>query len=102
MDLSVELEQNTDLGLLVGRFEDLEYLVEILNGAWESLEFRLEQIKEKAGHFLFIRDEKDTDNAEVGVVEKRGDDVFAFTPAVHSLIMGAYADYVDEFGDPTA
>jgi len=101
MDLSVELEQSTDLGLMIGRFEDLEYLVNLLNGVWESVEYRLEQIKDKAGHYLFIQDDRAKDNAEVGVVERRGDNVFAFTPAVHSLVMDAYGRYVDEFGEPT-
>ncbi len=100
MDISIAMESSTDLGLLIGRFEDLEYLLELLNGVWESLEFRLEAISEKEGHYLFIQDDKSKDTAEVGIVEKRGDKVFAFTPAVHSLIMDAYARYIDEFGDP--
>lgn len=100
MDLSVELEQSTDLGLLLGRFEDLEYLVKLLNGVWESIEFRLEAIKAKKDHYLFIQDDKAADDAEVGVLERRGDNIYAFTPAVHGLVMEAYARYVDEFGDP--
>lgn len=99
MDLSIELQQQTDLGLFVGEFEDLRYLVKLLNGAWESVEYRLEEIEGKKDHYLFIQDSED--DAEVGVLEKRGKSVFAFTPAVHNLVMEAYGRYVDEFGDPT-
>ena len=101
MDLTVQLHHETSLGILVGRFEDLEYLVEILNSAWESIEYRFEAMEAKANHYLFIQDPKEENNAEVGVVERRGEEVFAFTPAVHELIMGACARYVEEFGDPT-
>jgi len=101
MDISIELQEPTDLGLYIGKFEDLEYLVELLNGAWESMEYRLESIAEKKGHYLFIEDHKAGDAAEVGVLECRGGSVFAFTPAVHSLVLGAYSRYVEDFGDPT-
>ncbi|MFT7184527.1 MAG: hypothetical protein ACI9QC_000871 [Oceanicoccus sp.] len=101
MDLTVQLHQETDLGLLVGDFSDLKHLVKMLNGAWESVEFRFEKMKAKPNYYLFIEDDKSLDNAEVGVVERHGDKVYAFTPAVHDLIMGAYKRYVTEFGDPT-
>lgn len=101
MDLSIELQEPTDLGLYVGQFEDLEYLTELLNGAWESIDYRLESIAEKKNHYLFIEDHKAGDDAEVGVLERRGDRVFAFTPAVHDLVMRAYDRYVEDFGDPT-
>jgi hypothetical protein len=101
MDLSVQLHHDTSLGISVGRFEDLEYLVKMLNKAWESVKFRFEEMEGKAGHYLFIRDSKESETAEVGVVERRGEEVFAFTPAVHQLIMGSYEQFVEEFGDPT-
>lgn len=100
MDISVDLAAPKDLSLLIGRFEDLELLIDLLNGAWDDFEYRLEKVKESDRIYVFIEDPVAADEYECGVVEKHEGKAYAFSEAVHEMIMGAYARYVKEFGEP--
>ncbi len=97
--VDVELEQDQDQSLLIGAWDDLEYLVELLNGAWESVEYRLEKVPGGEDFFLFIEDPIREDEYECGIVERREDEAYAFSDAVHEMVMKAYMRYVEEFGE---
>lgn len=104
MDIQVELDDPALLGenisLELGAWEDLEYLVKLLNAASEAVEYRLEKVPHKRGLYLFIEDVLSDEDYACGIVEKHGKKAVAFSPAVHSMIMGAYSSYVEEYGDP--
>lgn len=103
MDIEIELEETKtpiDLSLEIGRFEDLKYLVTLLNDAWEAFEYRLEKVAEANGLYVFIEDPINADEYDCGVIEKHGELAYAISPAVHEMIMDAYQRYVDEFGEP--
>lgn len=87
-----------DATILIGAFEDLEYLVEVLNGAWEAFEYRLEQTPNKKDLFMFIEDPVKEDEYECGIVENRDGKAYAFSSDVYAMIMGAYQRYTEEFG----
>jgi hypothetical protein len=93
MDITIDLGQ--DVSLEIGQWEDLEYLIDLLNGVWESMEYRLEKVKGKKNLYLFIEDPLNEDTYECGLVEKRGDKAFAFSPAVHEMVMKAYEAYLE-------
>lgn len=99
VDVDLEEAQETDESLLVGAWADLEYLVGVLNKAWESHEYRLELVPGGKDFYLFVEDPIKEDEYECGIVERRGDDAFAFSEAVHEMIMKAYLKYVEEFGE---
>lgn len=101
LDLDEMSQSTQDLASLeVGDWEDLEHLVKLLNGAWESREYKLEKVAGKRGMWLFIEDVLSEDEYACGIVERHKGKAIAFSPAVHAMIMGAYQAYVDEFGDP--
>jgi hypothetical protein len=99
MDILVELDQPTDTLMEIGRFEDLEILVELLNGAFESVEYRMEKVSHERGMYLFIEDPKGKDEYLCGAVKKKGKMAYAISPMVHALIMDAYEAYLDETGN---
>ena len=99
MSFLVDIELEQDQSLLIGDWADLEYLLGVLNGGWESIEYRLEQVPGGENFFLFIEDPVQGDEYECGIVEKRGKEAYAFSDAVHEMIMKAYLKYVDEFGE---
>lgn len=99
MDIPIDLSTPKDTALELGRFEDLEYLVEVLNNAWEAFEYRLDKVPHSDRIYVFAEDPIAADEYECGVVEKHDGKAYAFSPAVHDMIMGAYARYVDEFGE---
>lgn len=85
--------------LEIGEFNDLAYLVKSLSKAWAGLEYRLEKMKGHPNRYLFIEDVLSDDEYECGIVEKIGAKAFAFSPAVHEMIMRAYLRYVEDFGE---
>ncbi len=97
MDFFLELEQDADqdLSLELGRFQDLEHLIELLNATCEGMEYRLEPMEGHGELFLFVEDPVDADDYECGIVEKVGKKAVAFSPAVHQMVMGAYQRYLD-------
>jgi hypothetical protein len=100
MDVLVELDQNTDTSLLIGNWEDLEYLVELLDSAFEAYEYRLEKVPGGEEFFLFVEDPVGEDEYECGIVRKVAGEAYAFSDDVHKMIFSAYQRYVDEFGEP--
>ena len=99
MNALVDFSAPKDSSLELGRFKDLEYLVKMLNKAWDAFEYRLEKVEHSDRIYVFAEDPLAEDEYECGVVEKHGDKAYAFSQAVHDMIMGAYARYVDEFGE---
>lgn len=100
MNVVVELERDTDSSLLIGNWEDLEHLVEMLNGAFESFDYRLEKVPGGEEFFMFVEDPVSADEYECGIVRKVGGEAYAFSDDVHKMIFSAYQRYVDEFGEP--
>lgn len=80
----------------LGNFEDLQTLINLLNRAFPEMEYRLEPVSGQKGVYLFIEDPLDEEEYECGVVQKRGKKVYALSPAVHTMILGAYQRYLDE------
>ena len=99
VDIELEQEQSQDESLLIGEWADLEYLVNALNGGWEAVEYRLEQVPGGQDFFLFVEDPIREDEYECVIVEKRGSQAYAFSEAVNEMIMKAYLKYVEEFGE---
>lgn len=96
MDIDIELDEDTNKALEIGRFEDLEHLVKLLNKAWQHVEYRLEQLPNVKNLFLFVEDPIHGDSYECGLIEKRGKKAYAFSEAVHDMVMGAYERYVED------
>ncbi len=89
----------TEMQMLeIGNFEDLEHLIVILNEAFEDMEYRLEEVPSKKGIYLFIEDPIHEDEYECGIVEKKGKKAYAYSDAVHQLILGAYNRYLEKTG----
>jgi hypothetical protein len=89
----------TDLAMIeIGRFEDLEQLIKLLNETFENMDYRLEPVPAQKGAYLFIEDPVLEDEYECGVIEKKGKKVYAYSPAVHQMILGAYQRYVEKTG----
>lgn len=83
--------------LEIGNFEDLEHLIGLLNGVFsKDTEYRLDPVKSQKGVYLFVEDPIHEDEYECGMVEKRGKKVYAYSPAVHSMILGAYGRYLEK------
>lgn len=102
MDIQVTLSKSKkkrDERLLVGRFVDLEYLVSLLNGAWEDLSYRLETDKSKRGILYFVEDPAESKEALVATLFKDGESLYAENLMGHRLIMDAYHRYVEDFGE---
>lgn len=104
MDIALDMD---DFGMIaqaqsleIGEWEDLVHLIMLLNGSWESREYRLERVPNKTGMWLFVEDILNEDEYSCGIIEKDGKKAIAFSPAVHAMVMNAYQEYVDEFGDP--
>ena len=96
MDIFLDFEQDAaDLSLELGRFQDLERLVELLNDSFEGTEYRLEAMADRDNLYLFIEDPLHADDYECGIVEKVGKKAVAFSPAVHHMVMGAYQRYLE-------
>ena len=89
-------QKDEQSSLLLGRFVDLETLVGLLNSAFEHMQYKLEPVKGQEGMYLFIEDEIRADEYECGLVEKIGDKAYAFSQAVHDMIMSAYDRYEAE------
>lgn len=96
MEIEVEFEKKE---LEIGEFKDLAYLVDKLSGAWKGIEYRLEKMHGPAKHYVFVEDVLSEDEFECGIVEKVGTKAYAFSPAVHEMIMRAYLRYVEDFGE---
>lgn len=83
--------------LEIGNFEDLEHLIGLMNKAFnKDTEYRLEPVVSQKGVYLFVEDPIHEDEYECGMVEKRGKKVYAYSPAVHSMIFGAYERYLEK------
>lgn len=96
MEIEIQFEKEE---LEIGEFEDLAYLVDKLSRAWDGIEYRLEKLRGQGNNYVFIQDILSEDEYECGVVEKIGKRAFAFSPAVHEMIMRAYLRYVEDFGE---
>jgi hypothetical protein len=110
MEILVDIEQGRDASLLIGNWEDLEYLVRILNEAFEDVEYRLEKVPGGETVYLFVEDPIFEDEYECGIVEKIGAKAkskngkvkaraYALSEKVHIMVMSAYERYVDEYGE---
>lgn len=97
MNFIIELDemQGEEVSLELGNFEDLEILVDLLNGLSEAVQYRLEKVPEQKNVYLFIEDPVREDEYECGVIKKKGKKAFALSPAVHAMVMGAYQRYLD-------
>ncbi len=80
----------------LGSFADLRSLTQILNRAWQDLEYRLEPVPGKKDTYLFVEDPLDEDTYSCGVIKKKGGDAFALSKDVYDLVMGAYSRYQQE------
>lgn len=78
----------------IGRWEDLVFLVELLNAACEGIEYRLEKVQDHKNLYLFIEDIKNEDDYSCGFVEKQGKKAIAVSEAVYEMVMGAYARFI--------
>ncbi len=95
MDITVEL-QKQHIKMEIGALEDLEYLVQCLNEAWEDVNYSLRSKGKKK--CLFIKDPIHEDQrTEAELFVEKGI-VYADSPIVHDLIMEEYQSYVKEFG----
>lgn len=88
-----------DPALEIGAWEDLETLVDMLNGSFEGYEYRLEPVKNKKNLYMFIEDPIHEDEYECGLITKKSKKAYAFSDAVHTMVMNAYQRYVEEFGE---
>jgi len=95
MDIVVDLDQGKKTSLLIGDWEDLEYLVKLLNKAFDDYEYRLEEVPGGKNMYLFVEDPLTEDSYECGIVEKSGKQAYALSEAVHKMVMRAYQRYVD-------
>lgn len=84
--------------LEIGAFEDLEHLIKLLNGTFENMDYRLEAIPSQKGAYLFIEDPIHEDEYECGVIIKQGKKAYAYSEAVHEMILGAYNRYLEKTG----
>jgi hypothetical protein len=101
MEILVELDAPIGQAALeLGHFEDLKYLVKLLNGSMEGFEYDLKPVKGKKGVYLFMEQAPQDEEALCGMVHKKGKKAYAHTPAVHALVMDAYARYVEAHGNP--
>lgn len=82
--------------LEIGQFKDLEHLIALLNQTFPRMSYRLESIPTQEGAYLFIEDPMDEDEYECGVVMKMGQKAYAYSDAVHAMILGAYQDYLEK------
>ena len=99
MDIVVDLDQGKNTSLLNGDWEDLEYLVELLNKAFDDYEYRLEKVPGGKNVYLFVEDPLTEDSYECGIVERSGKQAYALSQAVHKMVMQAYQRYVDRCGE---
>lgn len=99
-DLQFSLSLEEESHMLIGRFQDLEALVDMLNGAWESVDYRLDKVKGQRGTYLFVEDPVGAEEYECGIILKKKGNAYSLSPAVHHMVMGAYNRYVEEFGEP--
>lgn len=81
----------------LGKFNDLETLVQLLNSAWKAFEYRLEPVPGQEDVFLFIEDPVKEDEYECGMIQKRGKKAYALSEDVYHLVMGAYLRYKEQF-----
>jgi hypothetical protein len=81
--------------LEIGNFEDLQHLIKLLNQTFEGMEYRLEPVPSQKDTYLFIEDPVREDEYECGVVEKKGKKAYAYSSAVHEMILGAYQRYLE-------
>lgn len=85
----------TDLQMLeIGNFKDLEHLIDLLNETFKEMSYRLEAVPSQEGTYLFIEDPIHEDEYECGVIVKVGKKAYAYSGAVHEMILGAYQDYL--------
>ncbi|MFA4815094.1 MAG: hypothetical protein WC924_02930 [Candidatus Gracilibacteria bacterium] len=84
--------------LEIGNFEDLEHLVDLLNQTFKEMDYRLEKVPSQKGAYLFIEDPLQEDAYECGVIIKVGKKAYAYSSAVHEMILGAYQDYLEKAG----
>ena len=101
MDIVVELEDGVgqDLALELGRWVDLEILVDLLNNAGDC-QYDLQKVKGKKNLYMFVEAPFDTDEWGCGMIKKRGALAFAMTSAAHELVIEAYQTYVARYGEP--
>ncbi|MEK7146506.1 MAG: hypothetical protein AAB802_05010 [Patescibacteria group bacterium] len=99
MDILVDWDDPENRQMMeLGHFEDLKHLVQLLNRSWAGKwEYRLEKVPGKRGVYLFVEDDPTQDEYECGVIHKIQDKAIALSEAVHSLVMGAYLRYQEEF-----
>jgi len=89
----------TDVQMLeIGNFADLEHLVGLLNDTFKDMNYRLEKVPSQEGSYLFIEDVLAEDEYECGLIEKKGKKAYAISSAVHQMILGAYARYLEKTG----
>ncbi|MEK9159112.1 MAG: hypothetical protein AAB383_00120 [Patescibacteria group bacterium] len=87
----------TDLQMLeIGNFEDLEHLIDLLNQTFKGMSYRLEAVPSKNDTFLFIEDPIAEDEYECGIIERKGKKAYAYSSAVHEMILGAYNRYLEK------
>ena len=98
-DFIVDIGSDQDVSLEIGNWEDLEILIEKLNGYFEGYEYRLEKVQSKIGLYIFIEDPLKEDSYGGGLVIKHKGKAYAYSADVHDMIMGAYNKYLKETGE---
>lgn len=89
--------------LTLGRWQDLETLVELLNEAWNGeISYELRPVNGQPDAWLFVEDYDADDEYECGLVNKVGKSAVALSSAVYDLVMGAYWKYQNEVGGEMA
>ena len=97
MDISVQLETALNEVLLeLGRFEDVEVLVDYLNSAWP--EQYVYSLKPDGEDFVFLKTSLKGKKVWSGPVYKKGAKAVV-TPLVHDFIMEEYHRYLEEKGE---
>lgn len=95
MEFSLELITGNSK-VEIGRFSDLEVLVQLLNLTCEGVEYRLDKIEGYKNLYLFVEDVKSEDDYSCGIVERQGRKAIAASEAVYNMIMGAYARHIQK------
>lgn len=98
-DFVVDIGSDQDVSLEIGAWEDLEILIEKLNGYFEGYEYRLEKVSGKKDLYIFIEDPVKEDSYGGGLVVKHNGKAYAYSSDVHDMIMNAYNRYLKETGE---
>lgn len=82
--------------LEIGQFKDLERLIVLLNQNFPKMNYRLEAVPSQKNSYLFIEDPIEEEEYECGIVMRMGKKAYAYSDAVHAMILGAYQNYLEQ------